>query len=134
MIYEKSCGAVIYTIVDKKMLFLIEEMNGGHFAFCKGHVEAGENEHETARREIKEETSLDVEFIPGFRQTVEYSPYKDCMKTVVFFLAKSKTMKVRPQEREVAAIHWMTFDEAFQALSYNNDRRILRKAKKFLDF
>ena len=134
MIYEKSCGAVIYTIVDKKALYLIEEMNGGHFAFCKGHVEAGETEIQTARREIKEETNISVKFIPGFRETVEYSPYKDCMKTVVFFLAEAETLDVKPQEQEVAALYWMTFDEAFKALSYNNDRRVLRKAKDYMGF
>jgi len=62
MIYEKSCGAVIYTVKDGQRLYLAELMRKGHVSICKGHVEEGESEHETASREIFEETGLRVEF------------------------------------------------------------------------
>ena len=84
MNYEKSCGAVIYTVVNGKRLYLVEIMQKGHTSFCKGHVEGTESEHQTAAREIREETGLEVKFVEGFRQTIEYSPYRDCSKTVVF--------------------------------------------------
>ncbi|MBC2399341.1 hypothetical protein [Clostridium tetanomorphum] len=47
MNYEKSCGAVIYRKVNKKIEFLIvKSRNRGHWGFAKGHVEEGENEKE----------------------------------------------------------------------------------------
>ena len=57
MKHEKSCGAVI--IKNNKVLVL--QQVAGHWGFPKGHVEKGETEVETAIREIKEETNLDVE-------------------------------------------------------------------------
>ena len=38
MNYEKSCGAVIYTVVNGKRLYLVEIMQKGHTSFCKGHL------------------------------------------------------------------------------------------------
>ena len=56
MKYEKSCGAIIF---DKDKILVIQQKEG-HWGFPKGHVEEGETEVETAIREIKEETNLDV--------------------------------------------------------------------------
>lgn len=53
---EKSAGAVI--INDKKVLLL--HYSSGHWDFPKGHIEKGETELETAKREVKEETGLDI--------------------------------------------------------------------------
>ena len=97
---EKSCGAVIYTVTDGKRLYLVERMQKGHVSICKGHVEENESEHQTAEREIREEAGLAVEFIEGFRQTIEYSPYPGCSKTVVFFLAHTDDPNVTVQEEK----------------------------------
>nr|WIF89107.1 hypothetical protein QOL21_03735 [Acholeplasma laidlawii] len=40
MVKEVSAGAVVYTKVDDQYLFLmIQNKNGNHFSFPKGHVE-----------------------------------------------------------------------------------------------
>ena len=131
MIYEKSCGAVIYAEQDGKRLYLVEVMQKGHFSMCKGHMEKGESEHQTAGREILEETGLSVEFIDGFREYIEYSPYENCWKTVVFFLAHANSMDVTAQEEEVREIRWLSVEEALETLTYDSDRDILRKAEEF---
>ena len=133
MNYEKSCGAVIYTIVDGKRLYLIEVMQKGHTSFCKGHVEENESEHQTAAREIREETGLEVKFVEGFRQTVEYSPDTDCLKTVVFFLADADSTNVTIQEEEVREIERLPYEEALTKLTFDSDRDILRQAECFLN-
>ena len=56
MKHEKSCGCII--IEDKKVL-LIKQTNG-IWGFPKGHVEKNETELQTAEREVKEETGLDI--------------------------------------------------------------------------
>ena len=56
MKHEKSCGCII--IEDKKVL-LIKQTNGV-WGFPKGHVEENETELQTAEREVKEETNIDV--------------------------------------------------------------------------
>ena len=132
MLREKSCGAVIYTATDGGPLFLIEKMQKGHFSLCKGHVEGRETEHETARREIREETALNVTFVDGFRETIEYSPYEGCLKEVVFFLAQALSTGTAAQESEVAEIFWLPFDQAAGTLTFESDRQVLTAAWDFL--
>ena len=88
MIKEKSCGAVVYK-KDSTLKFLIEYMSQGHISLPKGHVENNETEIETALREIKEETSLDVIIDTNFREIISYSPKKGVIKDVVFFVAET---------------------------------------------
>lgn len=133
MKYEKSCGAVIYTVQNGTRFYLVEQMQKGHVSLCKGHVEQDESEHETAIREIREETGLEVEFVEGFRKTIAYSPSMDCMKTVVFFLARAEHTSVRVQEEEVREIKWLTFEDAVEALTFDSTREILRQTDAFLN-
>ena len=133
MIREKSCGAVIFFPVGTGRLYLIEQMRKGHFSICKGHVEGEETEHETATREIREETALHVRFLDGFRETEEYSPYEGCMKEVVFFLAQAENMRAHPQPEEVRDIYWLPLELALKQLSFESDREILRRADAFLN-
>ena len=95
-------------------------------------MEDGETETETALREIKEETGVDVMIDPTFRETVTYSPKKDTMKVVVYFLAKARNVDFHPQEDEIAEIKWVEIDRAGSVLAYDNDRSIVNKAKKFI--
>lgn len=133
MKYEKSCGAVIYTVQKGTRLYLVEQMQKGHVSLCKGHVEKDETELQTAEREIREETGLDVEFVEGFRKVIAYSPSTDCMKTVVFFLAHAEHTNVRAQEEEVREIQWLPFENAVEALTFDSTREILRQADAFLN-
>ena len=57
MIYEKSCGAVVYDIHNDYPFVVVEYMKKGHVSLPKGHMEEGETEEETAAREILEETN-----------------------------------------------------------------------------
>ena len=132
MIREKSCGAAIFIRRKGQPLYLIETMRQGHHSLCKGHMENGETELETARREILEETALSVRFIDGFRRTISYSPYQGCVKEVVFFLAEAESDNVTAQLSEVASIRFLPIGEALSLLTYEDDRRILRAADAFL--
>ena len=132
LIPEKSCGAVIFTERGAERLYLLERMRKGHISLCKGHTEPGESEHETAVREIREETALSVEFIDGFRESIQYSPFPGSVKTVVFFLAHAENTETKAQPEEVSEILWLPEDKALQALSYDSDRDVLRAAADFL--
>ncbi|MDE5556646.1 MAG: NUDIX domain-containing protein [Ruminococcus sp.] len=130
MLYEKSCGAIVYRkFHGNTEILLIKHINSGHWSFPKGHVENGETEMETAKREIKEETAIDVMIDPTFRETVTYSPKKDTVKVVVYFLARAKNVDFTPQESEIAEIRWVDISYAVNILSYENDRTIVSRAK-----
>ena len=130
MFHEKSCGAIVYRkFHGNTEILLIKHINSGHWSFPKGHVEAGETEVETAKREIMEETSIDVIIDPTFRETVTYSPKKDTLKVVVYFLAKARNVDFAPQEDEIAEIRWVDISYATSILTYENDKTIVARAK-----
>ena len=132
MIQEKSCGAVVYRVENKQRLYLIEHMKLGHISICKGHVENNETEVETAMREIKEETNIDVEVDTRFRETTIYSPYEGILKEVVYFVAKALSNTLINQECEVSGLEWVPIDQAIEAMTYKDDKLVLAKADAYL--
>ena len=125
---EKSCGAVVYKIINNQIFFLIEKMKRGHFSIPKGHVENNETEIETALREIKEETNLDVILDTTFKEVVTYSPFENVIKDVVFFIGKVNSETVINQEIEVSEIYFYPFDKAYKTLTFEMDKNTLLKA------
>ena len=108
MNYEKSCGAIVYRrFHGNTEILLIRHIKSGYWSFPKGHVENGETEVETATREIKEETNIDVLIDSGFRETVSFSPRRDTSKTVVYFVAKALNNDTKPQLEEISEIRWV---------------------------
>ena len=102
---EKSCGAVVFrTHENKTQILLIRHYNGGHWAFPKGHVEKGETEEQTALREILEETGLSVQLDTGYRKVVTYSPRRDVIKDVVYFVALADDGIAVAQEGEISRV------------------------------
>lgn len=130
MLHEKSCGGIVYRkFHGNTEILLVKHINSGHWSFPKGHVERGETEVQTASREIKEETGIDVIIDASFRETVSYSPKKGTHKVVVYFLARAKNTDYVPQEDEIADIKWVEIDRAETVLSYDNDKNVAQKAK-----
>jgi len=135
MLNEKSCGAVVYSKVNSEPIYLLLQYEAGHWDFVKGNVEAGETEHETAVRELKEETGIsDVKFIDGFRESITYF-YKrkgsTVHKEVIFFLMEIKTTKIQLSFEHVG-FDWLPFDHAMSKLTFKNARDVLQKANDFL--
>lgn len=128
---EKSCGAVIFREEERREYLVIHSVKG-HWSLCKGHVEKNETEHETATREIREETGLSVEYVENFREVIRYSPYEGCMKDVVFFLGKVSGGTLTCQEEEVAEAKFLPYEAALARLTHESDREILQKAEKRL--
>lgn len=136
MIHEKSAGAVVFKKEDGKILYLLLEYKHKreYYGFPRGNVEEGEDEKETARREIKEETNLDVEFIDGFREATNwfYRRESDVVsKKVIFFLAEAKSSDVKISEEHIG-YKWLPFEKAIDVLNFENSKGILRKAEDFL--
>lgn len=130
---EKSCGAVIFREEKGCREYLLLRSVGGHVTLCKGHVEENETEHETAIREIREETALCVEFVENFREVITYSPKPEVMKDVVFFLARMTGGTLTCQPEEVADAWFAPVNEALGAMTHLSDREVLQKAEDFLN-
>ena len=129
---EKSCGALIFRKHDNEIQVLIIRQVQGHWCFPKGHTEHNETEHETALREIREETGLKIEITDIFRHSLSYSPNEGVNKEVVYFIAVNPHGKEKVQVEELSEIHWVSIHEARQLVTYDNDADLLEKAVKCL--
>ena len=128
MRYEKSCGAVIFRRAEDWNVLLIRHTKGRHISFPKGHVEPGETESQTAEREIREETGLQVRVDRRFRAENRYNIRPDTQKLVVIFAALTEQAEITPQPEEIAEAFWLPIEEAAARLTYERDRRIMRDA------
>ena len=128
MKYEKSCGAVIFRKAGDWNVLLIRHAKGRHISFPKGHVEAGETESQTAEREVREETGLEVRVDRRFRAENRYNIRPDTQKLVVIFAAVTDQARITPQPEEIAEAFWLPVDRALERLTYERDRKIMRDA------
>ncbi len=129
---EKSCGAVVFTEANGEIRYLIVRGTSGNYSFPKGHIEAGEDEYETAAREIFEETGIRPAFVDGFRMTEAYRVKNGRMKDVVYYLARFGDEPVVPPADEITEYGLWTFEEAYEILRRESAKAILRAADAFL--
>ncbi len=136
---ETSAGAVIFRIdgETRKPKYLLLHYGAGHWDFVKGHVEAGESEEETLRREAKEESGLaDLKIIPGFREKISYfyrKAGKAVAKDVIFLLAQTQAAeKDIKLSFEHSGFEWLGFEDAANKVTYTNSKSVLKKANEFL--
>ena len=133
---ERSAGAVLFNDTGGIRKFLLLKYPAGHWDFPKGNMEKGESEGQTVLREVNEETGLDdVKLIDGFRRKIEYfyrRERKAVHKEVVFLLAETKKEEVR-LSFEHQAYGWYSLQEALKNVTYNNSRRTLLQAEKYLE-
>jgi len=154
---EKSAGAIIFRREDNGIYYLLlrhnpsrpEQKRGGHWDLPKGHIEVGESELETVKREVKEETGIgDIKIIPGFKETIKYffRQYREnvsekdrkkgktpwVFKAVVFYLAETKTKEIKISPEHKAA-RWLPYSAALEQLTFKNAKNILAKANDYLE-
>ena len=132
---EKSCGAIVFSEESGERRYLILHYEEGHWDLPKGHIEEGETEEETTRREIFEETGIsELEFIPGFRKAISYTfkrKGEPVPKEAVFFLAKIHANEVYLSD-EHTGYAWLPYKQAAKKVTYDNARQLLKDAEKKL--
>lgn len=135
MVLEKSAGAIVFRKEKEVLYYLLLHYQAGHWDFPKGNIEKGEKIEETVEREIEEETGIkDIEFVPGFKEKIKYFyklKNKLIPKTVIFFLAKTKTKDVK-LSWEHTDFKWMSYREASDGLTFKTAKEILKKANEFI--
>lgn len=134
MVYEKSCGAVVFTRMGDEIRYLLISNLEGIYGFPKGHAEGVETERETALREVYEETRLRIDLIDGFR-TMDEHPIpkkKDTIKQIVYFLGSFEDQRVVYQKEELSGAWLVGFEEAMGLFQFESSKRILKEANDFL--
>ncbi|MHA1229552.1 MAG: bis(5'-nucleosyl)-tetraphosphatase [Candidatus Helarchaeota archaeon] len=133
---EISAGAIVFRIDrknDKIIRYLLLKHTETYWSFPKGNIEKGESLIETVKREIKEETGInDLKFVKNFKETIQYFYFLNnvkIFKKVIFFLAETNTNDVKISYEHIG-YKWATYSEALKLLSYDNMKKILKKAHK----
>ena len=110
--------------------------NNVYWTFPKGHVEGDESPQETAKRELYEETGLQVhEFLSEQVFTTEYTFTWEGMlvnKTAAFFVATIQEGETNHQEAEVKDSEWLPLDQVIDKLDYKASHDMFREVMLFL--
>ncbi len=116
-------------------VFLILHIAGRHWGFPKGHGNPGETALESAKRELKEETGLEVISLVRDLPFIETYNFKrknrPVSKTVSYFAAEVKG-EVILQPEEIRDGRWFSFKEALRVLSFQEARSICHELIKML--
>ncbi len=138
MPFEKSVGAVIFHKEKGKRKYLLlryPSSREDYWDFSKGHIEKGESEEETLKREVREETGIEkVKIIPDFKEWIKYFfklNNKGVFKIVTFYLVETDEIDVKISEEHKDYI-WVGFDEALNLLKYANAKKVIAMADNFL--
>ena len=132
-LYERSCGAVVYRNIGGMVRFLlIKNRRSTHWGFPKGHVEMGENDYQTAYREVLEETGIHIKIHPDFVTKSQYTIQGKVEKNVNIYLAGTDDTQTVIQKEEIEDYIWLGYDRAMSRLRFENDKNILYKAHNYL--
>ena len=131
-----SAGIILFNENKGVRSYLLLKYPTGHWDFIKGKIEKNETPNKTSIREAREETGIiDIEFVDGFEEEIEYYFYADNQeihKKVIFFLGRTKTIDILLSHEHLDYI-WLKFDNALNKTTYENAKNLLLKSKEFLD-
>ena len=115
----KSCGCIV---IENNKVLLVQQKKG-NWGLPKGRVEKNETERETAIREVKEETNIDVVIEDENKKYIDtYYAKKNQFKEVVFFLAKKVRGEMKPQENEIKNVEWVDLSEAINRITMKSTK------------
>jgi 8-oxo-dGTP pyrophosphatase MutT (NUDIX family) len=116
-------------------LVAVQRARHNDWSLPKGHIEEGETREEAALREVEEETGIRARIVRPIDAVVYFFRRKNgdlVRKTVYHYLMQAETEELGKPNWEVSEARWVTFDEAQDLLSYENDKGVVRKAFELL--
>lgn len=120
---EPNCVAVVVRHSGK---YLLGNCNGGrrdgYWCFPGGHIEDGETPGQAARREVKEETGLNVVVDPRPAGRIHYR--------CVVFIADSKAEGPLTPNEEFSDLRWFGYGEFDKIKMLDSNKQFLNKARK----
>ena len=134
MIEQQSAGIITFSRKNHEIKYLVLHYLSGHWDFPKGKLEPNETLIDAAHRELHEETGLTAQQLPDFEESLSYvfkERGKMIEKTVTFFIGQTDEQGIR-LSREHQGYRWLTFEEAYERLTYKNARDILENAHRFI--
>ena len=132
-----SAGGVVYRRVDGQIeAVLCGRSTPVRWSLAKGTPDEGETLEETALREVREETGLDVT-LDSTLGSIEYwfadrQSETHYHKTVHFYLMKAVGGDTDRHDPEFDVVRWFPFEEALRIAAYPNEAQVLRRALELI--
>ncbi len=151
---QHSAGGLVYRNNDDAISIVMIQDQYGKWTFPKGHVEQGESLQDAARREISEEVGIDASllrledelgtidytFESSFPRDIEASGLTPNGQTVTihklvtyYLFEYTGNPSLTSQEGEVEASLWVPISEIDTKNEYDDNTRIIAKAKELLN-
>ena len=135
MIEERSAGVILFNKAEG-IQFLVLKYPSGHWDFVKGNIEEGEQEEETVKRELFEETGINnLEIHQGFNEKAEYNYYKKnnkVHKIVSYYLGETNQKQVK-LSFEHLEYKWSNYEGLMKLITFENSKEILKKGNEIIN-
>ena len=126
-----SAGGVVHRSSDGRIeVAIVHRRSPVLWALPKGTPDSGETIEETALRETREETGLEVELegpISSIRYVFVWGTTR-FHKTVHFFLMRPVGGGVEQHDHEFDEVRWMPVSEALALLTHATERSVVERA------
>ena len=131
-----SAGGVVHrTTEGRHQIVIVHRRVPVLWALPKGTPDSGETLEETALRETREETGLEVE-IEAPISSIRYFFVRGSTrfhKTVHFFLMRPIGGALELHDREFDEVRWAPVEEALALLTHATERSIVERAVKLIE-
>jgi 8-oxo-dGTP pyrophosphatase MutT (NUDIX family) len=128
-----SAGGVVHRFVDGRLqVVVVHRRSPVLWALPKGTPDAGETVEETAIRETREETGLEVAIERQLR-SIRYFFVRGTTrfhKTVHFFLMRPVGGSTDEHDAEFDEVRWVDVDEALALMNHATERSVVEEAAR----
>jgi 8-oxo-dGTP pyrophosphatase MutT (NUDIX family) len=130
-----SAGGVVHRNLDGRLqVLLVHRRSPRLWALPKGTPDSGETIEETALRETREETGIEVEIERQLR-SIRYFFVRGSTrfhKTVHFFLMRPIGGSTDEHDSEFDEVRWTDLEEALAILNHATERSVVEEAAQVL--
>lgn len=135
---EHAFGIIpLYQDYDGYKLLVIQNANGGHWGFPKGHAEAGETPLETALRELQEEVGIEAINIQPGQPLIEHYSFErngnTYDKTNTFYIGIVSAMTLQKQDAEVSDARWVSVEEMKELFTNKTTEGIAHQVEDYIE-
>jgi 8-oxo-dGTP pyrophosphatase MutT (NUDIX family) len=131
-----SAGGVVHRLIEGRVqIALVHRRAPVLWALPKGTPDSGETIEETALRETREETGLEVE-IEARLQSIRYFFVRGTTrfhKTVHFFLMRPIGGSLDAHDAEFDEVRWTDLSEALAIMSHATERSVVEEAAALIE-
>jgi 8-oxo-dGTP pyrophosphatase MutT (NUDIX family) len=130
-----SAGGVVHrSRQGRQEIVLVRRYAPPLWALPKGTPDSGETLEETALRETREETGLEVEIEQPI-ESISYFFVRESTrfnKTVHFYLMRPVGGSLDQHDHEFDEVRWVQLEEALEVMNYPTERRVVMRAAELL--